>query len=624
LERNDNPQVEQFKTNNEFYWISCLMLYIFRYVGENDILLPIGDFSKLFEELADETAIAAMKGIINKTINKVKRPNEVDYNLYEYIKDLNVILEYRKLHPVDLETSSNENKVKIEYNEHLQGFINMEQEKFENEKIIEKEENLIKEDEKRNPNYNNIRLSANTLNIINNNHIPGYNYAVSGEYGQNKPYYVGNPMGGSGLSGLGNLNGLSNLNNLNNINDLFSYSNNRPNMFSYQQGAHAGQAYPNPYGYMPNMLSYNNILRNTMNASLGNAMGNAINNAMGNTMGNITNPYNNQSNQFQRNPDISNLLQHPNFNPNDLITILGMQPFLNLMNQGYNLAGLNPFMYMYNNLALMNAANNSLSNIFGTNMNATPGVGNNLNPQSSQTQNTNIAIPERRDQQLVPQSNESQSINNENFNINQILSDLENYKNKHNINLGTNTNNVLLGKKRPNEAEKKSNDKAGGANTISNESSGASDNNKPANKRKRGNGGGGAGDSSSNFSISNSCAEHFLEKEKSLPLKAELEKYLPYYERDKLEICQQQPHTFMKEHFPEMYRIDNFYIHIKQRNNKIQKYIRDYSATFDRSLTLFNIEDINIINETVRETDALKIWDPNRISHKEGNSNLTI
>ena len=45
------------------------MLYIFRYYKDKDTLCPIGDFSKLFEELGNEELIATMKSVINKTIN---------------------------------------------------------------------------------------------------------------------------------------------------------------------------------------------------------------------------------------------------------------------------------------------------------------------------------------------------------------------------------------------------------------------------------------------------------------------------------------------------------------------------------------------------------------------------
>jgi hypothetical protein len=78
--------------------------------------------------------------------------------------------------------------------------------------------------------------------------------------------------------------------------------------------------------------------------------------------------------------------------------------------------------------------------------------------------------------------------------------------------------------------------------------------------------------------------DHFLETEKSMNLKCELEKYQPEYEKDLIELQASSLHTFMKQNFPETYRIDNFYLHIKQMKERREKKLKTlYSAEIDKT-----------------------------------------
>jgi hypothetical protein len=110
---------------------------------------------------------------------------------------------------------------------------------------------------------------------------------------------------------------------------------------------------------------------------------------------------------------------------------------------------------------------------------------------------------------------------------------------------------------------------------------------------------------------------HFLENEKPLPLKGELEKYEPLYKNEKEEICRDPAHSFMSEHFPEMYRIDNFYVNIITRKQKWNKRKKEYIIGVKNDYTIFQ----NIVEEKtieMRENDMIKVWDPSFLSEKQG------
>jgi hypothetical protein len=110
---------------------------------------------------------------------------------------------------------------------------------------------------------------------------------------------------------------------------------------------------------------------------------------------------------------------------------------------------------------------------------------------------------------------------------------------------------------------------------------------------------------------------HFLENEKPLPLKAELQKYEPQYQDDKYETCKDPAHSFMHQYFPEMYRLDNFYINIITRKEKWSKRKKEYLVGIKNDYTVFR----NLIEEKsaeIREKDMNKVWDPTNISEQEG------
>ena len=109
---------------------------------------------------------------------------------------------------------------------------------------------------------------------------------------------------------------------------------------------------------------------------------------------------------------------------------------------------------------------------------------------------------------------------------------------------------------------------------------------------------------------------NFME-EKSIPIKGELEKYLPFYENEKNELCSNIHHNFMKNHFPEGYRIDNFYIHIKTRKDKWNKRKNEYLVNIKTDFTMFQ----NILKERtidIRENEMIKVWSPHLLSQTEG------
>lgn len=96
-----------------------------------------------------------------------------------------------------------------------------------------------------------------------------------------------------------------------------------------------------------------------------------------------------------------------------------------------------------------------------------------------------------------------------------------------------------------------------------------------------------------------------LGKEISLRLKEEIKEYAPFYEKELEKLKLNKFHCFMIKHFPEMYKLNNFYIFIKQ--NTIRK-----SQLESKNLTQ-NKQDIITINEEKNEQFIKKVWESNKI-----------
>ena len=66
-----------------------------------------------------------------------------------------------------------------------------------------------------------------------------------------------------------------------------------------------------------------------------------------------------------------------------------------------------------------------------------------------------------------------------------------------------------------------------------------------------------------------------LSSEKILELNEELKAYVPLYESDLEEVKMEKQHLFMMSNFPEMYKIQNFYLYIKKNIEKKKDIIKN-------------------------------------------------
>lgn len=134
-------------------------------------------------------------------------------------------------------------------------------------------------------------------------------------------------------------------------------------------------------------------------------------------------------------------------------------------------------------------------------------------------------------------------------------------------------------------------------------------------------------DTNSSDNLSLKQKESFLDKEKTAKFKLELEKYSPYYQAELEEIDKNPYHTFMKQHFPDMYKINNFYLHYKLLNERRERKLHLYLANVLRPST-FDIykkaEDQMKFNND-NSHDSLKcIWSPGNISDSKGNLKFNL
>jgi len=61
-------------------------------------------------------------------------------------------------------------------------------------------------------------------------------------------------------------------------------------------------------------------------------------------------------------------------------------------------------------------------------------------------------------------------------------------------------------------------------------------------------------------------SEAFLAENKSMLLKAECLRLQPELEKEMEELLKDKYHSFMKEHFPNMYNLENYYTHLRMIN----------------------------------------------------------
>lgn len=85
-------------------------------------------------------------------------------------------------------------------------------------------------------------------------------------------------------------------------------------------------------------------------------------------------------------------------------------------------------------------------------------------------------------------------------------------------------------------------------------------------------------------------------------IKQEINEFAPYYEEQLEELKKDKHYSFMINNFPEMYSLNNFYIHIKQNFTRKEK-IHDYTVS------------INVKEET--EIKLKKSWDCNKIDDQK-------
>lgn len=121
--------------------------------------------------------------------------------------------------------------------------------------------------------------------------------------------------------------------------------------------------------------------------------------------------------------------------------------------------------------------------------------------------------------------------------------------------------------------------------------------------------------------------EHYLESENNLPIKKELEKYSAIFDLELKETINNDiQHTFMFENFPSMYKLENFYVHIKKQKKKISFLNRNkFQAKVKKIFPFTNfLEEANSNlnkdknNNTLNNNQTKKVWDSKVLDSKEG------
>lgn len=103
----------------------------------------------------------------------------------------------------------------------------------------------------------------------------------------------------------------------------------------------------------------------------------------------------------------------------------------------------------------------------------------------------------------------------------------------------------------------------------------------------------------------------FEDSVKKQNLKIELDYYKPQFNKD-LESCKQIPqHVFMRSHFPKTYDLENFYIHIKLRREKLMKSLKNLF-----SAEIKNKEQKNSCSQKDNYFPK-KLWQPNNLTDDE-------
>lgn len=110
--------------------------------------------------------------------------------------------------------------------------------------------------------------------------------------------------------------------------------------------------------------------------------------------------------------------------------------------------------------------------------------------------------------------------------------------------------------------------------------------------------------------------KHFFTTENNQHLINQFNNYLPIFEEELNEHLKCKSHQFMKENFPEMYNIENFYLHVKMIKEKREKKLRSL---------VIQINQIEITSEgNVKESsfqsdnEFKMVWDCKRLNGTEG------
>ena len=108
--------------------------------------------------------------------------------------------------------------------------------------------------------------------------------------------------------------------------------------------------------------------------------------------------------------------------------------------------------------------------------------------------------------------------------------------------------------------------------------------------------------------------ESFFYNQRSQVFKAEINEFLPEYQKELDKALQSKYHSFMKAHFPHMYNINNFYTYIF----KVGKHRNPIEKLEEEVLIEKNIDSNEIATKEEKgASKCRKVWDCEKIQQSE-------
>jgi hypothetical protein len=105
-----------------------------------------------------------------------------------------------------------------------------------------------------------------------------------------------------------------------------------------------------------------------------------------------------------------------------------------------------------------------------------------------------------------------------------------------------------------------------------------------------------------------------IEVQEKAQLKVDIQNYATTFVEDLAETLKEPAHVFMKDHFPIMYELENYYLYIKQLKERRRTKIKELVSQVDKEIKH------NDLSQHVKEepTTFKKVWNPNVLNNDKG------